>query len=136
MGRNGLWWVTRLIEGGLRLSAFAAGRGSLVSCQLCLEGPLPAKPAHSKNTEAYDMPTLVHALHQSVMRGLTHVPRHIAEPHLQEISLGIEPDFYFFGHTVSPPFTVSVKYAVVTKASSGKYFTTRHSHFPPYFSCC
>jgi len=47
---------------------------------------------------------LVHALHESVMSGLTHEPGRVAELHRQKISLGVEPEIWHDPAGFSPEF--------------------------------
>lgn len=55
--------------------------GSFPTRQLRLKGLLPTKPANSKNAETDYMPLLIDTFHERFMRGLTHVPKRVAEQH-------------------------------------------------------
>jgi hypothetical protein len=60
---------------------------------------------------------------------LPHNSRRIGKDNLKEIRLRVEPNFHGgFRHITVPDFSLSVKYAVMIKASSSLYFITTHSH--------
>src|SRR6266568_197413 len=65
--------------------------------------------AHAKNAEANDIALRVHPLHHRVMRGFLFITSRIGKTDFKEIRLGVEPDFYFFGHKSSPAFGLSVR---------------------------
>ena len=85
-----------------------------------------AKPADSEDAEPQHMSLLIHTLHDGIVGSRAHETGGLAELHFQVIPFRVVPDFYFFGHMVSPALSWSVKYAVTTKASSAAYFTTLH----------
>src|SRR5207248_8513388 len=86
--------------------------------------PTFSKTADAEDTKPQHTSLFIYTLHHSIMSSRTHEARCLAELHLQVIAFRVKPDFYFFGHMVSPDLSWSVKYAVTTKASSGGYFTT------------
>jgi hypothetical protein len=61
-----------------------------------------AKPADSEDAEPQHMSLLIHTLHDGIMGSRTHEARCLAELHFQVIPFRVKPDFYFFGHMVSP----------------------------------
>jgi hypothetical protein len=85
--------------------------------------------AYAKDAEANNAAVLVHPLHNGVILRLTHVSRRIREDDFEKVTFRVEPQFHSGGHTRSPVFRLSVRYAVITNASSTTYFATMHSHF-------
>src|SRR5438477_11214757 len=89
------------------------------------------EPTHVHDGEAQQVTVLVNSLHDGVFGSLSHITRTIGEENFKKITFGVKPDFHGFGHRTSPALGLSVRYAVRTNASDGRYFTTAHSHLSP-----
>lgn len=61
-----------------------------------------AKSADTEHTEAQHMPLFVNPFHDSIVSRGPHEARRLTELHFEVVRFRIKPDFYFFGHIVSP----------------------------------
>ena len=64
-----------------------------------------AKPTDPKNAEPEHMPLFIDPLHDCIVSSWTHETRRLTEPHFQVIRFRVKPNFYFFGHNISPGFS-------------------------------
>ena len=67
------------------------------------------KFADAHDAQTNDLALGIQSFHHSVVVDFRHVPGGIREPDFEEISFGIEPDFYFVGHKSSPALGLSVR---------------------------